>query len=76
MRFRGKSLILNNRQYQCNRQYPCSILTLLRVTRTLATNGHLLLLSGGEMGAGHVPERCYAVLDSTFGSMNLGDPVC
>ena len=42
--------------------------------RTWAINGHLLHLSGGLIGAGHVPELCCAVLHPTFGSIGVGGP--
>ena len=46
----------------------------LRVMRTWAIKRHLLRLSGGWMGAGHVPELCSAVLNPTFGLMHVGGP--
>ena len=49
-------------------------LTFLHVTRTWAIKGHLLRPSGGEMGTGHFPELCSAVLDPTFGSTHVGGP--
>ena len=49
-------------------------LTLLRVKRTRLTDGHLLRLSCGEMGEGHVSELCCAVLDPTVDSMHAGGP--
>ena len=49
-------------------------MTLLHVKRTRVIDGHLLRLSCGEMGAGHVPELCCAVVDPTVGSMHPGGP--
>ena len=39
-----------------------------------AINGHLQCLSGGWMGAEHVPELCCSVLGPTSGSMYVGEP--
>ena len=40
----------------------------------MVIDGHLLRLSCGQMGAGHVPELCCAVVDPTVGSMHSGGP--
>ena len=34
------------------------------------------LVASGEMGAWHVQELCFGVLDPTFGSMHAGDTPC
>ena len=49
-------------------------MTLLRVKRTRVIDGHLLHLSCGILGMGHVPELCCAVVDPTVGSMHPGGP--
>ena len=39
-----------------------------------AIYGHSLCLTGGQMGAGHIPELGDAVLDTTSGSTQVGGP--
>ena len=39
-----------------------------------AIYGHSLCLTGGQLGAGHVPELGDAVLDPTSGSAQVGGP--